>query len=121
MAVVALEGAEILQMQIAADEHARRAKQGVRTRQKIEKKRMGAAKERERILRQELELHRQALEIPTGILRQNRPHYFAGASHAAPCYPRSEVLPHHDAAAAPRLDQKIPDTARTLFSYASIT
>jgi hypothetical protein len=47
--VIATEGAEIFQVQIAADEHARRAEQGVRTRQKIEKKRIGSAKECERI------------------------------------------------------------------------
>ena len=67
--VVALESAEIFQVQITADENARRAKQGVCAWQKIEQKRIGAAKERERILPQEFELHRQALEIPTGVLR----------------------------------------------------
>ena len=56
-------------VQIAADEHARRAQQGVRTRQKIEKQRIGAAKEHEWVLPQEPELHRQSLEIPTGVLR----------------------------------------------------
>jgi hypothetical protein len=71
-------------VQITAGEDARRPKQGVRTRQKIERKRIGAAKKRERIVPQELELHRQALEIPTGILRQDRPRYFADASHMAP-------------------------------------
>jgi hypothetical protein len=41
----------------------------MRARQKIEKQGIGAAKERERVLPQELELHRQALEIPAGVLR----------------------------------------------------
>jgi hypothetical protein len=56
-------------VQIAADEHARRTKQGMRARQKIEKQWIGAAKEGEGILPQEFELHRQALEIPAGVLR----------------------------------------------------
>ena len=68
-AIVAFEGAEIFEMQIAADQGAGRAKQRVAAGQELEKQRIGAAKEGERVLPQQRELQRQPIEVAPGVLR----------------------------------------------------
>src|ERR1700761_6132554 len=67
--VVAFERTEILQMQITAKKHARCFEQSVAARQRLQKKRVGAAEEGERVLPQSCELERQPIEVAAGVLR----------------------------------------------------